>query len=113
MKPSIRVFAVVLALCPALGAQWLKFPTPGVPRTADGKPNLAAPAPRTPDGKPDFSGVWQLESRCPAGGCADYAAGPEFTNLGAKLAGGLPYRPWSKQRSADFDAWTTGMSRWM
>ena len=41
-----------------LAAQWLHYPTPGVPRATDGKPNLAAPAPRTPDGKPDFSGVW-------------------------------------------------------
>lgn len=32
---------------------------PGVPRTADGKPNLAAPTPRTSDGKPDLSGMWQ------------------------------------------------------
>ena len=42
-----------------LGAQWLKLPTPGIPRLPDGKPNLAAPAPRTADGKPDFAGLWQ------------------------------------------------------
>jgi hypothetical protein len=42
-----------------VSAQWLKHPTPGVPRTADGKPNLTAPAPRTADGKPDLSGLWQ------------------------------------------------------
>jgi hypothetical protein len=42
-------------------AQWLNFPTPGVPRTRDGKPNLAAPAPRALDGKPDLSGVWRHE----------------------------------------------------
>ena len=30
----------------------------GVPKTADGKPDLTAPAPRTADGKPDFSGNW-------------------------------------------------------
>jgi len=42
-------------------AQWLNFPTPGTPRTRDGKPNLSAPAPRTVDGKPDLSGVWLHE----------------------------------------------------
>jgi GYD domain len=42
-------------------AQWLNFPTPGVPRTRDGKPNLTAPAPRAADGKPDLSGVWMHE----------------------------------------------------
>jgi hypothetical protein len=36
----------------------LNQPTVGIPRTPDGKPNLAAPAPRTPDGKPDLSGLW-------------------------------------------------------
>ena len=41
----------------ALDAQWLKLPTPGLPRLPDGKPNLAAPTPRTPDGKPDLSGL--------------------------------------------------------
>src|SRR5262245_21170387 len=40
-------------------AQWVRHPTPNVPRTADGKPNLNAPAPRTADGKPDLSGLWQ------------------------------------------------------
>jgi hypothetical protein len=47
-------------------AQWLNFPTPGTPRTPDGKPNLAAPAPRTLDGKPDLSGVWRHEITPPA-----------------------------------------------
>ena len=42
--------------------QWLTHPWPGIPRTADGKPDLAAPAPKTPDGKPDFSGVWGLDA---------------------------------------------------
>jgi hypothetical protein len=54
------VFAIILcALTTPLAAQWLKHPTPGIPRTADGKPNLTAPTPRTADGKPDLSGLWQ------------------------------------------------------
>ena len=41
-----------------LAAQWINHPTPGIPRTPDGKPNLSAPAPKTPDGKPNLSGLW-------------------------------------------------------
>src|SRR6476660_8125931 len=51
-------FALSIAMLAPLQAQWLHQPTPGIPRTPDGKPNLAAPAPRTPDGKPDLSGLW-------------------------------------------------------
>ena len=53
------ITAVVSVLSAPLSAQWLNHPIPGIPRTADGKPNLTAPAPRTPDGKPDLSGLWQ------------------------------------------------------
>ena len=53
------VAGAVLAIASvAVEAQWIGYPTANVPRTRDGKPNLAAPAPRTSDGKPDFSGVW-------------------------------------------------------
>src|ERR1700680_4583961 len=38
----------VSGLCVRLGAQWLNYPAPGIPRTPDGKPNLAAPTPKTP-----------------------------------------------------------------
>ena len=39
----------------------MHYPTPGIPRTRDGKPNLAAPTPRASNGKPDLSGLWQVE----------------------------------------------------
>lgn len=52
--------AIVLSAAAALplAAQWVHYPTPGIPRTPDGRPNLSAPAPKTGDGKPDLSGVW-------------------------------------------------------
>jgi hypothetical protein len=46
-------------------AQWLNYPSPGTPRTRDGKPDLSAKAPRASDGKPDLSGVWQTEPVAP------------------------------------------------
>jgi hypothetical protein len=57
---NVYVIATIVSMLSApLGAQWLHLPTPGIPRTANGKANLTAPAPRTADGKPDLSGMWQ------------------------------------------------------
>ena len=57
--------ALAAALCvcssPAT-AQWLKTPTPGIPRTPDGKPNLTALAPKAHDGRPDLSGLWRVDA---------------------------------------------------
>ena len=57
---ALAILAVGLSgpLATSVQAQWLNQPTPGIPRTSDGKPNLKAPAPRAPDGKPDLSGLW-------------------------------------------------------
>jgi len=54
---AVAVLASVLG--PSASAQWLNYPTPGIPRLADGKPNLSAPVPRTADGKPDLTGIWR------------------------------------------------------
>src|SRR6516162_6957355 len=59
----VRFGALLASLLLVAGAssQWLKYPSPGLPRLADGKPDLAAKAPRLPDGKPDLSGIWAVE----------------------------------------------------
>ena len=80
-----------------LPAQWISYPTAGVPRTPDGAPDLSAACPRGPDGKPDLSGLWLTEPRRDATpnfpGCEPTAE--EFTNIGFSLKGGLPYQPWA------------------
>jgi hypothetical protein len=60
-----------------------------VPRTADGKVNLAAPVPRAPDGKPDLSGTWESE-------------GGYFGNLGKDLKPSeLAMQPWAEAQVAE------------
>ncbi len=56
---QVAVAALASLLSMPAAAQWINYPTPGVPRLPDGKPDLAAPAPRTSDGKPDLSGIWR------------------------------------------------------
>jgi hypothetical protein len=93
--------AVVTILAPPLSAQWPKHPTPNVPRTAAGEPDLNASAPRTPDGKPDLSGVWRAggglgRGRGAAAADAPPPSGPPvagFGNVGQNIKGGLPFTP--------------------
>ena len=100
--------ALILAAVPtALFAQWLDYPTAGIPRTPDGKPNLSAPAPRTADGKPDLTGMWGWNPfGKPCGShCSDLQISPEFMNIASTLKGSLPYQGWAaelvKKRRAD------------
>ncbi len=53
-----RLGSLTLLLAAAASGQWLNFPTAGIPRTADGKPNLTAPAPKAANGKPVLGGIW-------------------------------------------------------
>ena len=117
-----------LALTASASAQWPAHTPPGTPKSADGKPNLAAPAPRTADGKVDLSGVWETTSAraaappqrqaappqrqaapppqaAAAGTGAAIPSGNVFGNIGAQVDGGAPYQPWAadlvKKRMAD------------
>ena len=103
----LHTVLAVLVFATSAPAQWLNYPTQRVPRTADGKPSLSAPTPRTPDGKPDLSGMWEaVRSGVFSDGFG--GSGPrteQFRDIGAGLAGGLPYQTWAanlaKARNAE------------
>jgi hypothetical protein len=82
-----------LASIAILLTQWVNVPLPNIPRTPDGKPNLAAPAPRTPDGKPSLDGIWRNPD-------AKY-----LNNLAADEVI-VPFQPWAaalyKERQENF-----------
>jgi hypothetical protein len=126
MKRPVGRISVVLAIlyvpfaADRLGAQWLNNPTPGVPRKADGKVDMTAPAPRMANGKPDLSGVWmtaepnrgngrgaQPPAKVPdePGDQKNITASRQMKDIGVDLPGGLPYQPWLipivKERTAN------------
>ena len=75
--------AILSVMPPPVAAQWFHRPTPGIPRTKDGKPDLSAPAPRLPDGKPDLGGIWLVPGL------------KYLINIAADLKE-VPFQPWAE-----------------
>ena len=83
---GLATVAMWSGLATPIHAQWLHYPSKGIPRSANGKPDLNAPAPRTADNKPDLSGIWQA------------AQTPRYLfNIAADLKPAeVPFQPWAE-----------------
>src|SRR5438552_2855500 len=67
MRRTLLGVAALFWMAAPAEAQWFTYPRKETPRIADGKPNLLAPVPKTPDGKPDLAGVWLGDQWNPVG----------------------------------------------
>src|SRR5207244_9852537 len=117
-KMPIAAMAVLIGCSSSLCAQWPKFSEAAAPRDAQGRVLMDGRTPRTSDGKPDLSGDWMRADRDPlpqelAGVVTargqttrgvvvepptlpfpqDPNAPPlsTFFDIGANIAGGLPF----------------------
>jgi hypothetical protein len=102
--PAVLVLAASVA-----SAQWLNYPTAGIPRMRDGRPNLNAPAPKSRDRKPDLSGLWLPENDPTNIGTNGELLPKLFIDVGRGLKPGeLSMQPWAQalmtERSSNFQA---------
>jgi len=103
LKASVLILSLAIAALPLAGAraQWPDWPTPDVPRTADGAVDMDGPVPRTADGHPDLSGLWRGVGSLGRGrGAAPPPGGPPvagFRDVGQNVEGGLPLRDWARE----------------
>lgn len=83
-------------------AQWINHPDPSIPRAADGRPDLKAPAPRLAGGRIDLSGIWLPDTKATNG------AAPQGQTLGegpvilVKTEDGTPF-PLLPAAQAEYD----------
>ena len=94
LVPAMAALTACLYPAPA-AAQWLNHPNPGIPRGADGKPNLTAPAPKMADGKPDLSGVWihqRGQNQPPRDAVGQPGTIFDFMPKGSQIA----FQPWAE-----------------
>src|ERR1700691_2197574 len=98
----LTIGGVLSVVAAAAWGQWIKYPTEGVPKGKDGKPNLSAPPPRASNNKPDLSGMWITAEGLPCpkslqdetGDCLEKSPLSRYAaDLNQAVPGGLPFQP--------------------
>src|SRR4030095_2811763 len=89
MRQWIAIAALVALACASVSAQYLKYRDPKTPRSADGSPNMTAPAPRPPDGTPGLVGLWNA------------TAGRSLTTHSKRAESEPPFTPWAAALSKE------------
>ena len=89
LAPRFALIVIVVVLGSDVGeAQWPRQRS-NLPRTADGRVDLNAPAPRMPDGRPALSGVWEQYS--------EFEPPKYLLDIAADLKpADVPLRPWAR-----------------
>jgi hypothetical protein len=97
---ALKMVAIPCLFAFTASAQWIDYPTKGIPRTRDGRPNMTAPAPHVRDGKPDLSGMWDPDYTPPAvppGVVVTTSLGPFFSLQSRRPnAAPIPMTPWAE-----------------
>ena len=93
--PAACATALLALMAGPADAQWLSYPSSGVPRTAEGKTDLSAPAPKTSEGVSDLSGIWLPDPGPRATvGIGDARRSPYFIDVTADLKPeDVPFQP--------------------
>jgi len=84
----VSIGLVCLLVTPSDAQWWRNVPDGSIPRTADGAPDLMAPAPRRANGRPDLSGIWS-------------AVRTYSRDLATQMESGeVPYQAWARDLAA-------------
>jgi hypothetical protein len=90
----VKGLALAVLFSTAAFGQWLNYPSAGIPRKADGKPDLTAAAPKSANGKPSLGGIWH---RVPPAGTPSGANFGNTVTYYMPAGSTVPLQPWAAE----------------
>jgi len=83
---GVFIATIALMFTPQIWAQWFYYPTPGIPRLADGTVDVDGPTPELANGKPSLAGLWENDNPL-----------KYLRNVAADIDGDVPFQPWAQE----------------